>query len=154
MDGRWQQRGKRRWLRAGVFCCLWDCDLAGCGNASQATNARREEWARQRQRRATVGEAATAWAAGDDAGTDADGHGQDGGADDDDATAAGADASDAPPLVSSRAQPGGRLRATGGAAVMATAHHIPSCPSSLSPPLPQASKWADGQGDAQNAAGG
>lgn len=46
-----------------------------------------------------MGEAATAWAAGDDAGTDADGHGQDGGADDDDATAAGADASDAPPLV-------------------------------------------------------
>ncbi|EUC50887.1 hypothetical protein COCMIDRAFT_31785 [Bipolaris oryzae ATCC 44560] len=52
---------------------------------------------------------------------------------------------------SSRAQPGGRLRLRG-AAVMATAHHIPSCPSSLPPP--QASEWAAGQGDAQNAAGG
>ncbi|EMD93985.1 hypothetical protein COCC4DRAFT_58611 [Bipolaris maydis ATCC 48331] len=50
----------------------------------------------------------------------------------------------------SRAQPGGRLRPRG-AAVMATAHHIPSCPPSLPP---QASERADGQGDAQNAAGG
>ncbi|XP_014559988.1 hypothetical protein COCVIDRAFT_13140 [Bipolaris victoriae FI3] len=114
---------------------------------------------------------ATAWAAGDDADTDtdADGHGQHGGADGDDddaaAAAAGADASDAPPLVMGTCSvernivtvvagsAGRQAAATGGGGLLRWPRLITSHPVHPLPP-PQASEWVDGQGDAQNAAGG